>query len=166
MNPASKGAPPYWARPITLRLLVAAHLTTHHKHLAYFTFGKTAQASVTLHVALSHQLSQGCLSSNSPSSSLGVLHFVRMAVLDAHPGLTTKVTVNKEPLVEYDDEEAEASSTEVTKYIETRSRAEFDIKTTFSEPLPTSMTSRSTLPLTVIAALAGNRTRQVLLSYC
>ena len=58
-----------------------------------------------------------------------------MAVLDAYPGLTAEVTVNKKPLVEYDHEE-EASPTTVTKYIEACSGAEFVIKTKFSEPFP------------------------------
>lgn len=60
-----------------------------------------------------------------------------MAVLDAHPGLRTEIVVDKRPLDKYNDDEAEATPTEVTKYIEARSGADFMIKTTFSEPFPT-----------------------------
>ncbi|KAJ4361290.1 hypothetical protein N0V95_001992 [Ascochyta clinopodiicola] len=59
-----------------------------------------------------------------------------MAVLDAYPGLTTEITVNKKPLAEYDGEE-ETSSTEVTRYIEARSGADFVIKTLFKAPFST-----------------------------
>lgn len=60
-----------------------------------------------------------------------------MAVLDAYPGLTTEITVNKEPLTEYDDDESETSPTEVTKYVEARTGADFVIKTIFRKPFPT-----------------------------
>lgn len=60
-----------------------------------------------------------------------------MAVLDAFPGLTTEIIVNKVPLAKFHDDETEASPTENTKYIEARSGSEFMIRTTFSEPFPT-----------------------------
>ncbi|KAF2998148.1 hypothetical protein E8E13_001922 [Curvularia kusanoi] len=59
-----------------------------------------------------------------------------MAILEAHPGLTTEITVNKAPLTEYSDDEAEPSSTETTNYIEARSGFDFVIKTRFKEPFP------------------------------
>jgi hypothetical protein len=58
-----------------------------------------------------------------------------MAVLDPYPGLTTEVIVDKQSLTEHTDEE-DTSPTEVTKYIEARSGAEFMIKTTFRKPFP------------------------------
>lgn len=60
-----------------------------------------------------------------------------MAVLDAYPGLTTEITVDKQPLTEYIDDEGEVSPTEATKYIEARSGAEFVINTVFRRPFPT-----------------------------
>jgi hypothetical protein len=59
-----------------------------------------------------------------------------MAILDAYPGLTTEITVEAAPLAEYDDEEAETSPTETTKYIEARSGSEFVIETSFKWPFP------------------------------
>jgi hypothetical protein len=43
-----------------------------------------------------------------------------MAILDAYPGLRTEIIVNRALLTEYNDEEAETSPTETTKYIEAR----------------------------------------------
>ena len=58
-----------------------------------------------------------------------------MAILDAFPGLQTEITVNRVPLAEYDDDEAENSSTQTTKYIEAVSGSDFVIKTSIQEPL-------------------------------
>ena len=60
-----------------------------------------------------------------------------MAILDAYPGLKTEITVDAAPLAEYNDEEAETSPTETTKYIEARSGPEFVIETSFKWPFPT-----------------------------
>ena len=57
-----------------------------------------------------------------------------MAILDAFPGLQTEITVNRVPLAEYDDDEAENSSTQTTKYIEAVSGSDFVIKTSFKKP--------------------------------
>ena len=59
-----------------------------------------------------------------------------MAILDAYPGLTTEITVDRAPLPEYNDEEAETSPTETTKYIKARSGSEFVIRTSLKEPFP------------------------------
>jgi hypothetical protein len=59
-----------------------------------------------------------------------------MAILDAYPGLKTEITVDAAPLAEYNDEEAETSPTETTKYIEARSGSEFVIETSFKWPFP------------------------------
>ena len=50
-----------------------------------------------------------------------------MAVFDAYPGPTAEITVNKKPLAENDDNE-EASPTEITKHIEACSSADFVVK--------------------------------------
>lgn len=44
--------------------------------------------------------------------------------------------MNKKALAEYNNDEEDISPTEVIKYIEARSGAEFEIKTTFSVPFP------------------------------
>lgn len=59
-----------------------------------------------------------------------------MAVLDAYPGLTTEIIVDRAPLPEHNDKEAKTSPTETTKYIEARSGSEFVIKTSLKEPFP------------------------------
>lgn len=58
-----------------------------------------------------------------------------MAILDAAPGLSTEITVNRVPLAEYDDPEAEKSPFSITKYVEAVSGSEFVIKTSFQEPI-------------------------------
>lgn len=59
-----------------------------------------------------------------------------MAMLNAYSGLRTEITVNRKPLTEYDNDDVEASSAEVNKYVEARTGAEFVIKTTFENPFP------------------------------
>jgi hypothetical protein len=53
-----------------------------------------------------------------------------MAILDTVSGLNTEITVNRVPLAEYDDPEAD-----ITKYVEAVSGSEFVIKTSFKEPI-------------------------------
>ncbi|KAG9199640.1 hypothetical protein G6514_008301 [Epicoccum nigrum] len=74
-----------------------------------------------------------------------------MAILNAYPGLTTEITVNRAPLVEHNDEEAETSPTETTKYIEARSGSEFVIKTSLKEPFP------ATNGVEISVSVDGNR---------
>ncbi|KAF2127284.1 hypothetical protein P153DRAFT_358892 [Dothidotthia symphoricarpi CBS 119687] len=61
-----------------------------------------------------------------------------MAIHPVYPGLTVQVTVNDQPLPEYDDEDATTDPKVVTKYLEAQSGTEFAIKYTFAEPFPSS----------------------------
>ncbi|KAJ4405956.1 hypothetical protein N0V91_004840 [Didymella pomorum] len=57
-----------------------------------------------------------------------------MAVLDAHPGLRTEITVNKKSLTEYHNDNVDTSPTAVNKFIKARTGAE--VKTILKNPLP------------------------------
>ncbi|CAO2658836.1 Nn.00g065590.m01.CDS01 [Neocucurbitaria sp. VM-36] len=59
-----------------------------------------------------------------------------MAVLSSCPGLTVEITVDDEPLPEYDDQKEKQTTDTKTTYIEAKTGAEFAVKCTFAAPFP------------------------------
>ncbi|KAF2127324.1 hypothetical protein P153DRAFT_433116 [Dothidotthia symphoricarpi CBS 119687] len=59
-----------------------------------------------------------------------------MAIVEAFPRLKAEIVVNSSALEEYEDDEEQASSNMVTKYIEVQSGSEFAIKCTLTRPGP------------------------------
>jgi hypothetical protein len=62
---------------------------------------------------------------------------ISMAIHPDHPGLTIEVVVDEEPLPEYIDHETSSEGKELTRYIEARSGAEFQIWYRFTTLFPT-----------------------------
>ena len=58
-----------------------------------------------------------------------------MAICDQYPGLKAEVVVDRQPLQEYADDEAEPGT--ISKYVEAASGKEFAMRFTFADPFPT-----------------------------
>ncbi|KAH8730022.1 hypothetical protein GQ44DRAFT_723497 [Phaeosphaeriaceae sp. PMI808] len=58
-----------------------------------------------------------------------------MAISNENPGMKVEITVDDQPLPEFDDDQAESKA--VTKYVQAISGKKFALKFTFSEPFPT-----------------------------
>lgn len=104
------------------------YLTVYHNRLLLLQLQHSAVPFLSLLTRLRPR--------GQPPQTLYYRTFRSMAVLDAHPGLSTVVTVNKQPLTEYDNDE-ETDPGVANKYVEASSGAEFVIETVIKSPFPT-----------------------------